>query len=293
MKWKATYVVCPGGVRTGGPEALHQLVHELRSLKHDAFIHYVGSEQKPSEYDCYDTPQATPLDVEDNLVVVPEIWPNMTSGYTRADIAVWWLSPRGIFDVMRLPRFYNECHHLAQCWATFRQLEDHSPRHLDVLTDYLNPEHFKKRPPGARTPRVIWNPGRRGTRMDELLGAPGIEYLALEGMSQAEIIEAMETSMVYLDLSVHMAKDRMPREAAIHGCIVLALGINAMAERGDHAMPWEFLVGRQDTTDDIESRIRMCLEGYGRFVRYFDSYRDQIRRQRGKFVEEIARIWEL
>lgn len=37
------FVACPANSKTGGPELLHQLVHELNKLGLDAYMYYIGT----------------------------------------------------------------------------------------------------------------------------------------------------------------------------------------------------------------------------------------------------------
>ena len=45
LKFKKIYVLCPIGVKTGGPELLHQLVYQLNNIfgENSAVIAYFGN----------------------------------------------------------------------------------------------------------------------------------------------------------------------------------------------------------------------------------------------------------
>lgn len=48
-----------------------------------------------------------------------------------------------------------------------------------------------------------------------------IKFIALKGMTVAEIREISKKAKVYIDFGHHPGKDRIPRETAILGCIVI------------------------------------------------------------------------
>jgi len=84
------------GVRTGGPEALHQLVHELRAVGVSAYLvpdrNTLGAVRVP-EYDGYDAPErATFPDEPGQVVVAPEVYLPELLSLHRARRLCWWLS---------------------------------------------------------------------------------------------------------------------------------------------------------------------------------------------------------
>jgi hypothetical protein len=90
-------IACPRGVKTGGPEALHQLCHELNSFGVEAFlINTRDHESAVSEYEKYNAPwgtveelpTATHLVVPETVLEIPKSWRDAFSG----EIIVWWLS---------------------------------------------------------------------------------------------------------------------------------------------------------------------------------------------------------
>lgn len=75
-------VLCPAYHATGGTEALHQLVHELRRLGHAARIHYLEvapaadgrGDPTPARFRRYDAPAVDHVDdAPRHVVVIPEV----------------------------------------------------------------------------------------------------------------------------------------------------------------------------------------------------------------------------
>jgi len=91
-------IACPKGVRTGGPEALHQLFFEVRSLGTDAFLIDSGgaSGEFVREYEKYepvwklpeDLQTSTHLVIPETMGLIPDSWKALFTG----SIVVWWLS---------------------------------------------------------------------------------------------------------------------------------------------------------------------------------------------------------
>ena len=60
-KAKEIYILCPGGIQTGGPELLHQLAALLQSMGRKSYIVYYPLKQNwqiPEAYVRYECQQA-------------------------------------------------------------------------------------------------------------------------------------------------------------------------------------------------------------------------------------------
>lgn len=89
------FVLYPRGLQTGGPEALHQLVDQLRSDGQSAFLVPIeGTAQRPRAdlFRRYDAPEAVLDDREGNAVVAPETALTSLRGIRNAQAICWWLS---------------------------------------------------------------------------------------------------------------------------------------------------------------------------------------------------------
>lgn len=106
MKFNNIYVLCPKGVKTGGPELLHQLVYQINQVgdgRH-AFIAYYGdlSATPVDEYKKYINNAITFKDIQDssdNVIVFPETaFTDLFNLYTNAHKYIWWLSVDNYFS---------------------------------------------------------------------------------------------------------------------------------------------------------------------------------------------------
>lgn len=93
------YVVCPYGLVTGGPDALHQLVFYLNNLGLDASIVYADISKKnlfiPQPYKVYISDYLVLNELKDNIdniIIVPETLTEILDKYNNCKKFIWWLS---------------------------------------------------------------------------------------------------------------------------------------------------------------------------------------------------------
>lgn len=100
-KYKKIYVMTPFGHSTGGVELAHQLVDYLRSKKENAYIVYVGKDNKTistnqtitESYSKYNLKSTDKIeDDSENILVLPEIYFEFIFSYKNIKIACWWMS---------------------------------------------------------------------------------------------------------------------------------------------------------------------------------------------------------
>ena len=177
------YVWAPAGIATGGPEALHQLVYQLRnSLKINAFMYYVTLNNTTydnpvhKEYEKYNNPYV--LEIDDNsknILIVPEDFNGISTiiNFKRIKILVWWLSVDNYY-MLRLSmelnisieeikrnhcfaiRYYKDIdltkdnylkrsiYHLTQCKYAEEHLMKRGFKNLFYLGDYLNEDYLNE-----------------------------------------------------------------------------------------------------------------------------------------------------
>src|SRR4029453_4725198 len=90
------FVLYHRGLRTGGPEALHQLVDMLRELGQDAYLvphPATAHNDRVEQYTVYNAPEAPEIvDAPGNVVVYPETYVYEMSKIKLARRMCWWLS---------------------------------------------------------------------------------------------------------------------------------------------------------------------------------------------------------
>ena len=244
-------IFCPIAV-TGGPEAIHQLAQIANELGVKSQIVYYGGDAKirieganflyqpPSSNRClaayqkYNPIVASNLTFnETTLVILPEVLFQQVLRFAPADVAIWWLSVDNAFhpnslllqDQYRRDFFANDrIIHLCQTFYSRALLRSHQVNKMYDLVDYTD-DLFTLVPPRApnKSGPIAYNPRKGHDLAAKFFEAnPEIEQLPIRGMTKAQVYTLFRKTQIYLEFGHNPGKDRMPREAACAGCIVLA-----------------------------------------------------------------------
>lgn len=291
-----------------------------------------GTESAPraERYDQYDAPEASAAgDTPGDIVVVPETQALLLKPLRKARGYVWWLSidyaPRFVIERDRtslLPiertrntrfpllqvrtakralrglvtgedRVLRGSGHLAQSHYAWNHVFAHIGRVGSILSDYTPVAPLDAVTIAGRIPRVAYNPAKSRPIMAEFARRwPGIELLPLENMTGEEVAAALATSLVYLDLGAHPGKDRMPREAAAMGSVVLVANRGAAANGVDVPIPPAHKI---DVGPDIVQNAKRALDRVfadpAAALAAQADYRARIPRERDVFDAEVRRVF--
>jgi hypothetical protein len=232
-------VVCPKGVATGGPEALHQLSLSLSENGAESFMWdpdpHRGNSPAVEQYDIYATQWLETEPVVGDVLVIPEVLSELIPKFYDSNPCIfWWLSVDNFFESEYLPievirDFFPKVIHAYQSEYARAFLYQMKISKSFALSDYLNAEFFANSevpPVGLRKKEhkglLAINPAKGLERTLRLLERlPEERVIRLENMSASEVSKALQSATYYLDLGHHPGKDRFPREAASQGCVVL------------------------------------------------------------------------
>lgn len=307
------FVCCPAGATTGGPEALHQLVDALRSQGHDASISYVPfsrSNTVPPAYSRYDVVSDIPSDDPGSVVLVAESMTSLLLGFRRAQRVVWWLSVDFYLGSEHRSVLVDRCRYLYRLARrkslTFRELrgclhgsqsayatqfvQNHGVGEVLPLTDYLHEELLAPvEPASPRRPLILYNP-KKGLHVTRALmkACPDFRFQALAGLTRAQLRELLTTSQMYIDFGHHPGRDRLPREAAASGCVVITNRKGSAGLQADLPIPERFKL--DDGSPDLVPRFRSCVEeitaDFEGVVSQYRSFVEAIGGQRRVFFEQ-------
>ena len=325
------YIFAVDGVKSGGPELLHQLAFVLNSIGVGAKMVYVKDgfpieitkTNVIEEYAYYCSEMETDLSVidrEENMVVVPEILYEVFDDITYATKIAWWLSVDGYKYVLKGKyRFSDEdlnniskldyyrfreredVFHLAQSYYAVDFLQNVigvTKDHIDYLSDYINDVYLQTNPQELDIQRknmAIFNPKKGGWRLKKLIDETREEILwvPLENLTKEKMRLHMLIAKVYVDFGYHPGKDRIPREAAISGCCVITGRQGAAAYEQDVPIPEKYKI--DDLTDidvpTVKALILDIFENYEERTKDFDNYREMIRGEKEKFVMDVMRLF--
>lgn len=313
-RYRRIIVVCPNGV-TGGPELLHQFVHELRLIGQNAYIAYFPfgkPHECPEVYREYAIPQVPFEDREGDLVIVPEVLTRLLRKIRNAEAAVWWLSVdyyyqrsresflRDLFMRYktllygRLPLHKLESYrHYAQSYYAKQYLESNG-LHALMLSDCLNTEHDDKANRDTRKNIIAYNPKKGWRKSRKLISRNrDLSFVAIEKMSRSQVRELLQSAMIYMDFGNHPGKDRLPREAAIAGCCVITGRQGSAENQVDISIPDEYKL--DDSTSSYLHRFRPVVDSifsdFDKHSSEFDLYRSVIMRERETFKSQVMELF--
>lgn len=310
-------VCCPHAV-TGGPELLHQLVHELRELGRDACIAYYPFDKKytcPDAYKKYNAPQGKLIDEEGTFILLPEVATAFARKIRKAKVGIWWLSVDYYFPVThqsKLKDIYGRCMSLIRGRLPLRSMrglvhftqsayaEDFLKKagiHSVPLSDYLGQDHLLNVYNGDGSDKldiIVFNP-KKGQRQTKALMEryPNLRFLPIQNMTSIQVSQLLHKAKVYVDFGHHPGKDRPPREAAIAGCCVVTGRKGAAKFHKDLPIPEKYKLDHNSLNylDDFGLLVSSIFSDFNKHATSFIPYRDDILQEPQKFKSQVRYIF--
>jgi hypothetical protein len=318
------YIACPANYATGGPYLLHQLAYKLIQLEYNAKIFYFnGSKNADPVHDFYkDLEIPYSLEIENNsnnLLITPESSANLILKFNEIQKVIWWLSVDYYFERSKkasfsLKRFlglkekrlyYNfqeepKHSHWVQCYYAEHFLKSKGISDIHYLSDYLNEifinEVKNKKFNSTNKENIIsYNP-RKGFEVTKILikKTPHLKWVAIENMSPNEVKELLLKSKVYIDFGHHPGKDRIPREAAICGCIVITNTKGSANFFEDVPIPEQYKIDYSDKKEkEIIKLLETSLSDYDEKSKDFEFYKSQIINEEIRFNNDLEKILKM
>jgi hypothetical protein len=326
-KYNRVLVACPGGAMTAGPEALHQLVSDLNRLGQSAAIIYFpfSSEfETPEPYKKYGASIANYRDESGDLLIFPEIVTTYALKVKNAKAAIWWMSVnnytcnrygnplrdkfRYFKNLLRGLRPWggikalSHLQHFAQSYYALDFLKSNKI-HGELLSDsipvYTESSYIenleKLLSTGHRENVILYNPKKGTKAISSLKNAyPNWKFLALEGFNREELADKFINSKIYVDFGHHPGKDRLPREAAIHGCCVITGLLGSAANNLDVNIPSKYKIDQKpsDFITEFGDVVQNIFENFDIASADFSIYRNTIQNEQELFDQQIRAIFE-
>lgn len=311
-------IVCCPHVVTGGPELLHQLVHELRSIGRDAYIAYYPFDQKfscPEPYRKYDVPQGELVDDENTFILLPEVVTAFARKIKKARVGIWWLSVDYYFPVThqsKLRDFYSRymslirgrlplrkmrglMHFTQSAYAAFF-LEQEGIQSVP-LSDYLSQDHLGNVYNGDGSDKadiIVFNPKKGQRQTNDLIARyPALHFVPIENMTPRQVSTLLHSAKIYVDFGHHPGKDRPPREAAIAGCCVITSCKGSAKFYKDLPIPEKYKLddGCATGLDDFRSLVSSIFSDFNKHTIDFAPYREKILQEPEIFKFQVKDIF--
>jgi hypothetical protein len=280
------------------------------------------------EYEKYDNPFVTKLnELEDNkknIIIVPEIQEgiNLLQHFKNIRKGVWFLSVDNYYlskvyekilflDFNKLDLLSNKIEKLAIKFpyekdpllklADFYLFQsyyaiDHfkNLEHKYYLSDYLNKDFLKIETDLSKKEDIVaFNPKKGYNFTKKIIESnKDIKFIPLINMGREEVIKTLQKAKVYIDFGNHPGKDRLPREAAILGCCIITGKRGSAAFFEDVPIFDEYkFEDREENIPKIVDKIKECFENYEERYKDFEHYREVIKNEPQRFVEDLKKIF--
>ena len=322
------YVSCPANSATGGPELLHQLVNELVNLGFDAYMYYYRRTKNinPAHeaYASYNNNFIDNIeDIDNNILIVPETNTELLYQYNEIQKVIWWLSVDNYFGFLNsnnqvkkmlkkilynlniypkqtLYRFNKKekIIHFVQSEYAKQMLKDRGIENSFFLGDYLNKLFIEQQTNNISAKKeniVIYNP-KKGIEFTQAIiqEAKYIKFVPIENMTREEVANLLSNGKVYIDFGNHPGKDRIPREAAVSGCCIITGKDGSAKFYEDVPLEAEFKYdAKTQHIPLIVNKIENCFNNYELEFKKFDNYRELIKKEQSKFIEDIKNIFQV
>ncbi len=321
--YKKILVVCPAGAVTGGPEALHQLVAHMNSLGLPAYMCYLPFDQPakaPQPYERYKTQSSPYEDASGNLIIFPEVDPMLALKVKHAQVALWWLSLENFLERRHVSPFYDKIRYLKRViqgrrpWGGARALKnllhfsqtEHSSQYLrscgiepiplidsineDFLTDrYLDRIDHKQN-------LILYNPTKGWRVTQKLIAAyPQWQFEPLKGLNREQLSQKLYQAKLYIDFGHHPGRDRMPREAAMHGCCLITGQLGSAGNAIDLPIPGQYKLNSNSPSfvEDFGKVTSNVLENFPEHYSAFKPYRAWLQDEPRIFKQQILNYFIL
>ena len=320
------YMACPGNMHSGGPELCHQFASQTIQFGLNVSMYYLPlgenfNTENPvdSFYEKYHLPYVRSIeDHPHNVLVINECSTLSYRFFKNLRIVIWWMSVdnyvKNIAKILLkhsknplispMPQFFYFEKDIAEHWVQseyarqFLLLNGISKKQIYFVEDYLNQAFLSnadKIELDKKKDIVTFNPLKGAEITQQLMEiAPDIKWIAIENMTPSEVQALLARAKVYIDFGNHPGKDRIPREAALSGCVVITGKRGAAANDIDINIPAEFKFDETDTElSKVVDKILDVFKNFDKNYKKQQDYRTRILDDKSRFAKEVAAAFNL
>ena len=325
------YVLCPAFFKTGGTELLHQYVFTLKKNGFDVYMVYPGNNEKGinpafNEYINEYINFSEIIDEEQNVLVVPEVFTDYLRFFNNIKTVIWWesvdnylvnISPlfriklrmyKGALKLF-IKKILNKCkhykiselkkatYHFVQSYYALDFLNKNSiSNNVFYVSDYVNDIYLNNNPSyESRDKVVLYNPKKGLYFTKKIISCDKKHsYIPIVNMSNSQVFNLLNKSMVYIDFGNHPGKDRFPREAAKCGCCIITNKNGSAKFYNDIPIPADYKFdSKKKNIMKIIKTIDDCIENYNEKINDFESYRIFINSEKESFEKDVISCYEI
>jgi hypothetical protein len=185
----------------------------------------------------------------------------------------------------------NKYNHLVQSYYAMEFLDEFGLKSslLQDYIDFIDSEKIEELNLNKKEDIILYNPSK-GLKFTELLKTkyPNLNWIPLVNCSHLEIRELLCRAKVYIDLGHHPGKDRFPREAALHDCVVITSKSGSAKNTKDIAIPFEYKFSNiLSCLDEFESLVEDIFKNHSFHLSAQKEYKREIQKQHFEFVNQV------
>ena len=319
------YILCPANHHTGGIELLHQLCSQFMQLNVETYMFYydIKNLNDPVDefYKKYHLNYTNSIiDDKHNICIVPESVTEYLYNFKNIRRILWWLSVdnylsffgskiysfinNALYSPLVEMFYFNTKDKDIEHWVQseyarqFVELNGISADKIFMVEDYVNQAFLQCATNidlSKKENAVAFNP-TKGFEVTKMLIqiAPNIKWCPIQNMTPEQVQALLAKCKVYVDFGNHPGKDRIPREAALSGCVVITGRRGSAANDIDINIPSEFKFNEMKTPpQNIIQKIYEVFENFEAAHLKQANYRERIMDDKSRFAKEVAIACEL
>jgi len=140
---------------------------------------------------------------------------------------------------------------------------------------------------------ILYNPAK-GFEVTNVLIKEFSQYswVALENFTPSEMREVMKKSKIYVDFGNHPGKDRIPREAAVNGCVVITNKKGSAYNSKDIAIEEIYKLNTPISSKiEFKALVDNIFSDFENHFNAFQFYREKIKKEEEVFEEELLMFY--
>lgn len=188
-----------------------------------------------------------------------------------------------------------KCYHFYQSEYARIYLLNNGFSEIFPLEDYINTDFSNNKQNCLKKNIVLYNPAKGykfTNKLISLSNSSEITWMPLKGLSRAELVQILQQAKVYIDFGNHPGKDRLPRECALNGCVIITGKRGAAFYYKDIMISDEFKFD-ESNIEIILKKIKNILDDYETYYEKQHNYRSHILIEKNEFEQEIQNLFNI
>jgi len=121
---------------------------------------------------------------------------------------------------------------------------------------------------------------------------PDFSIIRLKKLKLAEVFDLMSKAMIFAEFGNYSGRDRMPREAAMLGCIIFMNTRGTAALEEDYNTPRKYCItDSNENLSFIIEQLSQCAENYNQYYADFNDFREQLISENKNFLSKTDEVF--